>query len=78
MQTIEIDCAPMTARPDSYLPQVLEGTRIEPRDPVSKFFGCWMWDFSDIPFGVWQDALPIISERLRKLYHRGCIRYASW
>lgn len=77
-QTIELDCAPGTPRPDTYLPGILEGTGIPVREPVGKCFGNWTWDYRDIAPEVWNAANLAIGERITNLYHRGRIRYGSW
>ena len=77
-QTIELDCPPGSARPDSYISNVLEGTGLEVKEPVAKFFGEWKWDYSDVPEEVWNSLKPLFEERISKLYHSGCIRYGSW
>lgn len=78
MQTIELDCAPMTPRPDEYIEGVIEGTGLPLREKVSTFFGNWTWDYTDIDPAVWEAARPILKERIKALYHNGCIRYGSW
>ena len=35
MQTIELDCAPMTPRPDTYIKGVLKGTGLKAGEPIS-------------------------------------------
>lgn len=81
IQTIDIDCPPMTPRPDAYIRGVLKDTPLEkylPRKPVSMFFGNWKWNFTDVPVEEWKEANPTIAERLTVLYKLGHIRYASW
>lgn len=77
-QTIELDCAPFTARPDSYIGGVIAGTGLPKREPVSKFFGNWVWDYSDIDPAEWVRIQPTLKERITKLYNSGAIRYGSW
>lgn len=77
-QSIEIDCAPMTPRPDTYITGVLEGTVITGGKIVSKLFGNWKWDFGHIDEKVWEKAQPVFKQRLEKLHAEGRIRYASW
>jgi hypothetical protein len=77
-QTIELDCAPGNPRPGDLLPGVLEGTGIPVREAVSKLFGNWTFDYSDIPADQWEKAKPIIKARIEALYHAGRIRYGSW
>lgn len=77
-QTIELDCAPGAARPDTHIGEVLADTGIPLKDPVSKVFGNWMWDYSDVPQEVWEAAKPKLKERISALYNSGRIRYGSW
>lgn len=77
-QTIEIDCAPGSRRPDSYIGKVIEGTGLPAREPSGKLFGNWTWNYSDIPEDVFNAAKPVLAERLVALYNSGAIRYASW
>lgn len=80
VKTIELDCAPCTPRPDTYIAGVLEGTGIELGDkqPETKLFGNWEWNFDEVPDDVWNAANPIIGERIKKLDAQGKIRYGSW
>ena len=77
-QTIELDAPPGRTRPDALLVDVLKGTGIEPREPVSRFFGCWTWDYTDVPAEVWDAANPTIAARCKALFHSGAVRFASW
>lgn len=77
-QSIEIDCAPMTPRPDTYIGLVLFETGIEVVEPVSKLFGNWKWNFNHIDEEVWDKAQPVIAERIKTLHESGKIRYGSW
>jgi hypothetical protein len=77
-QIIELDCAPGSLRPGHLLPQVIANTGLPEREPVSKRFGNWTWDYSDIPADVWAKAKPLLAERITALYHAGTIRYGSW
>lgn len=77
MQTIDLDCAPGTPRPDTYISGVLEDTGLQAREP-SKFFGNWTWAF-DLPREEWEERIqPIIRPRIEALYTEGLIRYGSW
>ena len=78
IQSIEIDCPPGAPRPGDLIDSVIEGTELPKRETVSRVFGNWEWDYTDIDSEVWQKANSIISERLKKLYNNGIIRYASW
>jgi len=76
-QTIEIDCAP-GGRPDHLYPGVIEGTGLGSREPVSRTFGNWVWDYSDVSKETWEVAQPILKQRITALYNQGRIRYAKW
>lgn len=45
---IELDCGPGSPRPGDLLPEVLEGTGLPVREPVSTFFGNWTWVYKDM------------------------------
>ncbi len=77
-QTIELDCAPGTPRPGDLISSVVKDTGLPKRETVSRFFGNWMWDYSDIPKEKWLKIQPTLKERIEKLYHNGLIRYGSW
>jgi len=79
-KTIELDCAPGMPRPDSYIDRVVEGTKLEGlvKPPVSKFFGNWVWDFSEVSDEDWSEAQAVTSERIKRLFSYGRIRYGSW
>lgn len=78
METIELDCAPGTARPDAYIAGVLEGTGLPVKEPEARFFGNWTWCF-DYPRDEWErDIQPVIKPRIEALYHSGAIRFGSW
>lgn len=78
IQTIELDCPPGGTRPGDLIGSVLEGTGLEVRDPISTFFGCWEWDFKDVPAEKWEEVQAIVQPRVEALYHSGVIRYGSW
>lgn len=77
-QSIELDCAPGLPRPGDHIAKVIEGTGLPERKPVSKFFGCWKWDYSDIPEKEWNRIKPTLRTRIVALYNDGWIRYGSW
>ena len=77
-QSIQLDCPPGHPRPGDLLPAVLDGTGIPVREPDSTFFGCWTWDYGDIPPKVWEQANDRIAERIVALFREGAIRYGSW
>lgn len=77
-QTIELDCPPGNPRPDDLYPNVIKGLDLPTREPVSKFFGEFTWDYQDIPPEKWKKVQPILKERITKLYNQGLIRWGSW
>lgn len=77
-QAIEIDCAPGNPRPDLYIKKIIKDTTLPEREPVSKLFGNWTWDYSDIDSELWSAIKPILQERITELFLQGCIRYGSW
>lgn len=78
MNTIELDCAPGWPRPGDLLPEVIKDTGLTVREPVGKLFGCWTWDYSDIPSDHWEAIQPTLAERIKQLHRDGTIRYGSW
>lgn len=78
IQQIEIDCAPGPVRPDAFYVNTIVGTGLPFREPTCKVFGCWTWDYSDLPLEVWERVTPILKERLTAFYLKGAIRFASW
>lgn len=78
MQTIELDCPPGNPRPGDLLPAVIEGTGLTVRDPDSKFMGCWVFNYADVPADQWETAKPTLKQRITALYESGVIRYGSW
>jgi len=77
-QTIYLDCAPGNPRPGDLIDDVIAGTGLPQREPVSKVFGQWIWDYTDIDKKVWDKANPKVAERIKHLYVKGLIRYGSW
>ena len=78
-QTVELDCPPGATRPDDLIGGVVEGLRQTPPPVVSKAFGCWTFDFSDVDAAAWQQLwLPTIEKRIVALYNSGAIRYGRW
>jgi hypothetical protein len=78
MQTIELDCAPGALRPDALIADVIKDTGLPLRESVSRFFGNYTWDYSDIDPETWNTANPTIKTRIEALYNLGAIRYGSW
>lgn len=78
--TIELDCPPDGTRPGHLIEAVIEGTGLPSREPVSKVFGNWTWDYADVPgiAELWSKIQPILKERITVLYGRNLIRYGSW
>ncbi len=77
-QYIELDCPPGYPRPGDLISDIIEGTELPKRETVSRLFGNWVWDYSDIDPEVWKKIQPMIKERIEKLYKDGSIRYGSW
>ncbi len=80
MYTINLDCAPMTPRPDTYLPGILAGTGLIVNDftIISKVFGNWVFELKKEKETIYLEQINIIMERIKNLYYNGCIRYGSW
>jgi hypothetical protein len=78
VQTIELGCPPGNPRPDDLIESVIEGTGLEVREPVVKFFGDFVWDYNDVDPEEWKKIQPTLEERITKLYNTGVIRYGGW
>lgn len=78
LQTIELDCPPGALRPGDLIGGVIKGLGLTEKETVSRFFGNWVWDYSEVPSKRWKKIQPILKERIEKLYHSGAIRYGSW
>lgn len=84
IKTIELDCPPGWPRPGDLIAGVVAGTPLEglpeaqPEATVSRVFGCWLWNFKDVPDEVWEQTKPVLKRRITALYHSGMIRYGSW
>ena len=78
--TIELDCAPMTPRPSTYLPGVLKSTglKIDPENTVLRFFGNWTWEIPEDQVAKYEKVRGTIEKRITVLYMDGKIRYGSW
>lgn len=78
--TIELDCPPGATRPGHLIEDVIAGTGLPSRDPVSRLFGEWTWNYTDVPdiADLWPKIQPTLKERITKLYGRGVIRFGSW
>ena len=77
-QTIELDCPPGDPRPGDLIEKAIKDTGLELRQDVSRFFGNWIWDYSDIPSEQWERIRLILKRNITGLYRRGLIRYGSW
>ena len=75
---IQLDCPPGNPRPGDLIAGVIEGLDLEEKDPTIKFFGCWTWDYSDVPDERWKEIAPVLDKRIGALYKKGIIRYGSW
>ena len=76
-QVLELECKPGDPRPGDLVEGVIKGTGLPLRDDVSRWFGLWEWDYSDIEKRVWENAQPLMRRRIRSLYNRGLIRFGS-
>lgn len=76
--SIQLDCAPMTPRPDTLLPDVLKDTGIVLGEPDSMLFGCWSWTIPPEQEAAYCAARDTIRERIEALYHNGAIRFGGW
>jgi hypothetical protein len=77
-KTIDLDCSPGNPRPDKLIEGVIKDTGLPLKDPVSKFVGNFMWDYSELSDEEWMRIQPILKKRILKLHKRGVIRYGSW
>lgn len=80
MKTIELDCAPESPRPDTYIAAVVADTyaQLVLAHPVSKLFGCWTWAFDVLTDDEWIEVQKVTRPRIEALYNAGLIRYGSW
>ena len=78
--TIELDCPPGGTRPGHLIDDVIAGTGLPSREPVSKIFGQWTWNYGDVPgiAELWPKIEGTLEERITNLRDRGVIRYGSW
>ena len=78
--SIEIDCEPCTPRPDTILPDALNGTDLTVDDfkKVSTFFGNWTYVPFESKDEAYAKAQPAIEKNLRNAYDQGRCRYCSW
>jgi hypothetical protein len=75
-----LDCPPGASRPDSLLPSILDGTGVSlsGTEPDSKVFGSWTWSIPNDQAAAYKAARKMIEDRVKALYHQGCIRYGEW
>jgi hypothetical protein len=73
-QEIFLDCPPGEPRPGDLMPALLKGTGLPLREDIGRLFGHWVWDYRDIPQGVWNAAVPLIERRMIRLFNAGIIR----
>jgi len=73
-QEIHLECPPGDPRPGDLIADLIKDTGLPIRPDISRVFGHWTWDYSDIPQDVWQRATPIVIRRMEELYDRGVIR----
>jgi len=77
-QIIEFDCPPGAPRPGDLIEKAIAGTGLELREDVSRWFGSWTWDYSDVHPDEWKRIRPILKWNITGLYHRKLIRYGRW
>jgi hypothetical protein len=79
--SLELDCAPGTARPGEHLPAVIRGTvlegKLDPNKPNGCCFGNWRWEY-ELDEEEHENLKPILAHRITALYNQGAIRYGSW
>ena len=78
VKTIELDCPPGQPRPGDLLDGVIEGTGLPKKEAKIRVFGCWTWDYSEIPDEQWEKIRPTLKARIVSQYKKGLIRYGSW
>ena len=78
-RTIELDCAPGPLRPGDLIGGVIKSTGLPNKKTESRWFGCWVWDYSaETTDEQWLELRPKLIERITALYEAGYIRYGSW
>jgi hypothetical protein len=65
-------------RPGNLIGGVVAGLGLKEKEPSSKFFGNWTWEFPEISDEKWEAIRPSLEERITSLYRKGLIRYGSW
>ena len=75
---LEIDCAPGPIRPDVYAQVICSKHNIEYKEPVTKFFGNWVWDLpTSFPEELLTATADTVMVYLKELYERNNIRYGA-
>jgi hypothetical protein len=72
-QEIHLECPPGEPRPGDLIAELIDGTGLSVRKDVSRVYGHWTWDYSDVPRSVWDSAVPSIERRMRYLSKTGVI-----
>lgn len=78
--SIEIDCSPGTARPDTHFKNLLGeiDMREDEFELVGKSFGNWTWRVKSESVTRYEAKRSVVSKLLKKLYDEGVVRYAGW
>jgi hypothetical protein len=76
-QYIVVAPLPGSPYPDDLLDAIIEGTDLPKRDNeiFVPHIDNYTWDYHDISPEIWNKILPIIKERIDKLYNAGIIKY---
>lgn len=48
------------------------------KEPVSRVFGAWRWEYPEVPAAEWAKVLPELKKRITALHGEGRIRFGSW
>lgn len=78
MQKISLDSGPLAPRPNTLLPYVIKETILTLKQPESRSFGEWTWDYSEVSEANWSALQNTLRERITSLFDDGLIRYGSW
>jgi hypothetical protein len=82
VQTIELDCAPGSPRPDDLIKGVLKDTPLNLEEhfeeEVPKSFGNWTFIVKKEFTEMYLEHRATFKERITDLYNNGQVRYASW
>lgn len=78
--TIEIDCAPLTPRPDTWFKLICQeiGMSEDEFQLTNKFFGEWTWKVKPESIERYKVQQQKVGEILKDLNKKGNIRYGSW